>query len=623
MHESPESRVARLILVWVTSIFALLTVLTHISQIFGIPFNVYVMIGALTTVIVSAAVLWRNIPLIKSLAAAADRRVSVFLLLCCVFGALLALVSYRSSTDDAVYLPNAVYYMENPETPMGFAVHFMDFGKNEPPVSYHRFSLPFEYVQALTATATHLNLLTVYYILAPALFGFMIPLVWFYLLSRFTKSAYAAVFGALLICVCLLLMGGQYRSYGNFAFNRIFQGKTVVFAIGIPLFTALTIDYFRVASLRTWLYLLALSTALIGCSVGSTVLVPLLAIVLAMAGSIAYLRGVKRRIIHGVLYLGSLVYPAVYAASILLYSVDQLGTGTAVNSSFWPRSFLAQATWVLGDPAVIVLMVLGTIAATIFLKKENRTFLGIWFVAIIVLYLNPVVSPFLIEHVTTPNIYWRLFYLLPFPLVIGLSGVALISHLENQDLKWRLHIPGMVILALLLAHVPSSVFRYQLVIPTFEVDYGPRHRTGLQWPGYKIARSYKLARNVLDIAPPEGTMLAPKLISCMVAMQTARYKHVCYREDVTLVAFGVGRKSNEHQLRVEANTGLRGIIGETQLSSIDELVKRYPLINTVVAYPAEKKRDRVRLKTLLSKRGFTNLQMAGTMLVFSRPQPIR
>ena len=213
----------------------------------------------------------------------------------CLFGALVTLVSHRIDADDSFCLPNAAYYVRTPTAPMGFEVHFIDSGADEPLTSYHRCSLPFEYVQAMVARATGLDILTVYYIVAPALFGLLLPLVWFYLLSRFTKSGHAAVFGALLICVCLLLMGAQHRSFGNYAFNRMFQGKTVALAIGIPAFTALTIDYFRAGGIRTWLPLVALSTAMIGCSVASTILVPLQAIILALAAGAAYVDGVSRK----------------------------------------------------------------------------------------------------------------------------------------------------------------------------------------------------------------------------------------------------------------------------------------------------------------------------------------
>lgn len=38
-----------------------------------------------------------------------------------------------------------------------------------------------------------------------------------------------------------------------------------------------------------------------------------------------------------------------------------------------------------------------------------------------VMLLNPWISDVVIQHLTTENIYWRLFYLLPFPLMPALA----------------------------------------------------------------------------------------------------------------------------------------------------------------------------------------------------------
>jgi len=614
--ESFESGIAGLILVWIASVFALLTVLTHLAQLTGMSFSLYSIIGVVVALIASFVVLRFEIPKITSGETNADPQVGGMLLACCLFCALLCLTSYRPDRDDCHYVPNAVYYLENPDEPMGFAVHFMEFGE-EPFVSYHRASIPFEYVQAIAARVTGTHLLTIYYILAPALFGIMIPLAWFYLLSRFTNSGSAAVFGVLIICLCLVLMGRTHWSYGNYAFNRIVQGKTVVFTIGVPLFVALTVDFFRSPGLRNWLYLLALSAALVGCSVASAVLIPMLALVLAIAGGISYVSGVTMKAYHAVRYLSSLLYPGVYAISILLFSVGQVGSDSILNKG-WPRTFHVHADRVIGDPLLRGFLIAGTVISVIFLRGRNRLFLVVWFALTAGFYLNPKVAPLIIEHLTSPNLYWRVFYLLPFPLVIGLSGAALVSLLRNRRTIWRVLIPATVTALLLLAHLPDSspsVFRGD--------PSKPPRTTLLRMPGYKIAK-LSVTRKVLDVSPPDGVMLAPWWISGTAAVLTAKHKHICYRRDGMLLWFEGEGRTTEAKRRTIASQFLGGEATRESrrggLNSVAWLLERYPKITCIVARDTVAEAKGRRLEGLLRQWGFTKKTEAGYMVVFTRPE---
>jgi len=102
-------------------------------------------------------------------------------------------------------------------------------------------------------------------------------------------------------------MGEQHRSFGNFAFNRIFQAKAVLLAVGLPLFGALTIDFFQSPDKRNWLYLFSASVATAGLSNSAAVLIPLLAVVLAASCSLSYVPTMKARVITTFKYLLTLI----------------------------------------------------------------------------------------------------------------------------------------------------------------------------------------------------------------------------------------------------------------------------------------------------------------------------
>jgi len=436
----------------------------------------------------------------------------------------------------------------------------------------------------------------------------MIPLVWFYVISRFNFPSRVAIAGAFFICLSLLLMGEQHRSFGKFAFNRIFHGKTVLLAVGIPLFVAFTVDFFRSPSVRRWLYLFITSVAMVGCSNSAAVLIPLLASVLFIACFVSYVPNISSGLLRGFYYLCTLFYPALYAGSILLLSLDQVGKDSIVHRGF-PITFLGHFKLVLYGPTVGLFLVFGTILAIVFAQTRHRRFLITWIVLLIVCYLNPLVSPILIKYVTSPNIYWRLFYLYPFPLVVGLSAAGLALRLENKSPKWRRIIFGTVTALLLAAHLPassSSVFRH-----------GPRI-TRLSVPRYKAVNLHQ-ARKVLALAPPPGTMLAMPAVSHSLPMLSSKYPQMRIRTDGILLWLDQRGRKYEAIHRIKASEFLGGRTSKEGLNSLVWVIHRYPQIRSVVADRRVAHSNNSYLFRLLEKLGFTEHKFTNELVVFIRP----
>ncbi|MFA5251050.1 MAG: hypothetical protein WC454_00490 [Phycisphaerae bacterium] len=133
-NEPHLADLVRVILVLTFAVMASLTVLTHIAQIIGLPFFLYAVIGLFVSVIAAIAVLLNEplkkfFPLVK-----ANKSACMVLVLCSVIAGFFSAISYRSDLDDIHYVPNVVYYLENPHEPMGFAIHFLDSGTS---LSFH------------------------------------------------------------------------------------------------------------------------------------------------------------------------------------------------------------------------------------------------------------------------------------------------------------------------------------------------------------------------------------------------------------------------------------------------------------------------------------------------------
>jgi hypothetical protein len=177
----------------------------------------------------------------------------------------------------------------------------------------------------------------------------------------------------------------------------------------------------------------------------------------------------------------------------------------------FPESFVGQLTMVfpLAPPLAIAAFAVSLPACLVLLRAGRRRFLLGWLAGIVVLALNPLVMPLLVEHLSTWNAYWRVFYALPFPLVLGAATALLAA-------RWRLSPRATLAAAGLLALGAAAA---NSLAP------GPTTFGGLPFaPG-----SYKLRPGILEelkqiashAAP--GPMLAPYDISSTLPLVSAAF----------------------------------------------------------------------------------------------------
>ncbi len=604
------------LIVAVISVAAVLTIVTHIAQIIGLSFRAYAVIGLCISLVTVALMLLtaasRNA--LKSLTAAAlhNRVAAAALLACCLMGSMLSLACYRPHSDDCHYVPNAVYHLEHPAEPMGFKVHNVDSCDDEPFVSYHYGSIPFEYSQAIVAYVLRIHFLSVYHVLGPAFFGFLIPLGWFYVITRFSFPERAAAAGTFLICLSLLLMGEEVRSIGNSSFNRIFQGKVVMFSFLMPVFIGLTMDFFRSPHFSPWFRLFVTLTASVGFTTSSAVLLPMLGAVLALACCLSYVGCFRSALLHGCCYFSAFIYPLVYAATFLLFSSGQFSAvyeGLSGVHAGQRDTFAGHARYVLMGPVTNTFLVVGTVFALCFLKKSNRRFLLLWIVLLILLYLNPLSAAFLMKYVTSPAIYFKVFFLYPLPLVVGLTGAGVALLLERFALKWRLAAYAAAAVLLALGHLPgspSSVFRQE--------TYNTLLRRG-----YKVW-SYSTAQTVIELDVPAGTMLALPNVSRPIGQITSKYPQVTVHWIESVLWLSQRGRADEviHHVRASEFLGGWGQWDvEEARESLAMLVDRYKCIRSVVA--RESVADDQNLYDFLRPFGFTEVRSGKGLVAFIRP----
>lgn len=600
----PEAKlpnVVRSLATGVMGVMAAAVVTTHLAQVIGISFRLYAVLTALTTLAVPVAMLWTTrtgiVGTLRSTAASAGPLGLIGLL-----SALVVLLRHQPRLDDFWYIANVVYYVAHPDQAMGYILHFVEAGEGPISSFYQGTALPFEYAQGVLALLLGLEVLTVYHVLVPVFLGFLQPLVWYYLLSRFEFRHRSAVFGTILICLCLLLMGETHRAFGSYGLSRIWHGKVVVMAIGLPLFAGLTIDFLRDRTRGPWIRLFVCAIALIGMSPSTIVLLSSFALLLAASGAAAFPDKLRVTLRTTVAYGLSLSYVVGFAVAFAFFSAANLGSGDPINEG-WPLSFLGQAAFVFSPspPATLGLMTTSICVSLILLRGWQIRFLAAWLLGALIVYLNPIVAPFLIEHVTSPNLYWRLFYLLPFPLTLGLAGAALAERLGVGTTARGNAIAAALVLVLIGAHwLPgsSSIFRNQKGI---KLGYKLRHPLHMQ------------ARELINVSP-QGSMLAPWPLSAVVPVLSGDHPQIRTSEEGLRLWF----TEPEVKRRVAASNFLKTGSTKTRgsLKAVLELTDLYPEIRSVVARNDVARKHN--LASVLAAEGFTEQREAGKMMVFAK-----
>ncbi len=525
------------------SIFALWTILSHFARIFNLSLSSLVLsfsvllllIGLLLGKMVYAR--YRNADIIID---PIENPTLITLVVLMLMGATLALGAIRPDTDDVDYTSQILYFFNHPNIPIDLLRH--DHGMIDIPFSwpiYIFYSL--ELLCAYIAIIFHIPFLDVFYYLLPVLGGLLIPLAWFLAFTKFSRQTIIAVLAATAVCVFLSLNGSPHRSFGNFAFVRIWQGKTMLMSIMSPLFIAFIIDFFRFPTLNHWLRLVMLMIAGSGLTAMSAFYLPFLGI----AGVSYWLTQKDKSIKQLALFFSSyfyLVLVAVYFKSVV--NKDAIAFH---GQARWPTDFVGQFKMVFIDIwswpsfAFIFFSVLGLILA----KPLERRFVLYWLFGTIALLLNPLVFPFISSHITTLNNYWRLFYLLPFPFVVGFCLIAL-------DNKFSLPTKPAWIYSAFLGAICFTVLG-NTYPNRYLMDYATYSKINFAFGDYKIYPELNSdVQQIIKTSQP-GLMLAPYLYSATIPIYTSEIPQVSVRYYmISSLAAGFGEDKIEAKKKIKA-----------------------------------------------------------------------
>ncbi len=580
-------------------VLASLTVLTHVAQIAGATFRTYAYLCVPISLLVLVAIIFLRRASFEA-SQPRDYLNLGLVLLIAVIGAALAVSIHRIgriSPDEYYYAANPVYYTQHADSAMGFEDRL--FYTREPIFSTGFFTAgATEYVEAAFAFVANVRFATLYYIAGAAAIGFLVPLALYLAIYALSGSAAGAAFGAFLTLVSLMLMGETSWAPGANSFARAFEGKALLQFAGVPLLIAYSIEYFRTPGVRSWLILLGLGIAMAGASTTSFALLPLTGIVLCASYWIAFRREAAwngRFLGRLALYFASFAYLGLWALFVARH--DGVETATFLNGNY-PSTFGAYLTTFIYPPYPLtpLLTILGCALAAVLAPGRMRAMLAWWIALAVVIVLNPLSAEILLQYFR--GIYYRLFYVLPFPISIGLTGAFAWMRLKQRAMRNQRLLGGV-------AWIGAAVLPF--VIPVSLVRL-PLYGWGNTLYDGDLARASQLVGSL-----PPGTMLAPYPLSGAISMLDSDAPQMLTRPD--LLDFYLGRQANAQDaaLRSQAQLCLDGDVAAA--GSMGQLLMNYPEIKSVAMEKSIYERDEPELDAILSQNGFRRIKVSAQDIV--------
>jgi hypothetical protein len=490
----------------------------------------------------------------------------------CLLGAALAFLEHHPNADDGYYFGGrTIYFLAHPEATLDLEHHhhaLLDWPLLYPLVLLQQVSLLWSYLGFVTG----LPGLAVLHYVAAALGGFLLPLAWYLVLSRFVRSPLAAVTGTAAIVACLCLDGVTTRSFGAIGFPAVRLGKGLLMAGFVPIFVAFSRDWFERPGAQNAVKLCLVTIACAGLSDSALFLLPVLAAFLASGCFLA--RGpsfATAKLLAG--YFASLAWLYGIGAYVLAV-VDRSDMAHLGFGYGFPGSFSGQLALVFGDPPgpfLWIYLLAMAVAWVGFRDGKERAFLAGWMLAAIAL-LNPLLFPLVTSYLTSYNAFWRLFYLPPFLLAVGIAIAGLVVWLGARK-------PAHHVLAVALLLGVAALG--SLVAPfSSGTVFG---RIPLAVTGYKIdADLQEDIRLILAHADP-GATLAPLHYSAVIPLFTDQLPQVAVRGFMLRHAAIANGEPELAESRMRAVGFVSGRASPGAAQDLEVLLSREELENVVVS----------------------------------------
>lgn len=431
-------------------------------------------------------------------------------------GALLAAASVasgylatcvgRSNTDDAYYVNIAVALADQPDLPLYLRDTIHSAGVVMiPAYRVHAYELLAGALSRLSGVEAvwfmHIGL--------PALTGALLPLAWATLLRELDPRRWLAMVGVVL--AWFVLDGSDSLSPSMHGYARLFQGKAVMYAVGVPALAALGLRFGRRSAWTGLVLLLLGQVGMVGLSSTGLWLGP----AVAVTAVFATIRWDMRFVRAALLALASSAYALAMGLWVKAQVAAQSGDGASpafVSGSIGGADdgvirrlggvfYVALAGWPLAFLYSAVLLAALVVARTSLARRYLVAFLFVF----VLFFGNPYLADVVQRAVVGRSTYSRILWLLPIGAALGVFFTASLSGSPTTRARRVAGAGSLALCVAFFALAPkATLFERSLVgwTPSLKVDR------------YAMEAAYA----VTEAMPKRGYVLAAAQVSMFLPM---------------------------------------------------------------------------------------------------------
>jgi hypothetical protein len=340
---------------------------------------------------------------------------ALFVMTMAVASAAIALLIKTSDPDVAFSLSIPVSLIDFPDLPI-LSFDGMHRDISMPLLSSIYVVQSYEVLIAVFSELTGISVQVAYYLVLPAVFGALIPIIqWLTLREMFGKEA---LFGVCVAMLALVVWGNGGHAYGSYTYDFIFLSKATISAIWAPFLILLCFRLMESASIRTWLQLLLCQATAVCMSSSALILAPLI-VGITLVSQIRLRKKIFYRFIVG---LATTAYPLILG--LYIYLAGSSEASQQVMSAASSGDTFDGLRMLFGKGPRFYLGLFAFLAAALVPGETREWRFRFGLVSMIFLFIFSPWSGKLLSDNVAFNMFWRVFWVVPMPLLVGAASVA-------------------------------------------------------------------------------------------------------------------------------------------------------------------------------------------------------
>ena len=405
---------------------------------------------------------------------------------------VVTLITHRPDLDDSFYINMATSALDFKNYPL--LKYDLIHGIPDVPIHKWVYRLhSYELLVALLSWWTDREPIFLYHLVLPPITAVMVILAHWLVFRKYLPKT--ALFALVFVFVVFLTWGDVHRTHSNFAFVRLYQGKAVAISVLIPLVVFFATEFVEKPDFRNWLLLGLTQMAAVGFTSSALVAAPVASFIV-MLGS---WRPNKR----STLIVLTGMFASLYFVAAAVYGFWVIDAQLPMQKVFIETSTGLNEVMGTGVRQYFALACLLALGIRLYPAKTGGLSAGFGLVAVFVL-LSPWTSYFFSRFVVG-NFYWRIFWALPFPLIMGLVVGGLAGRCLEKVKDWKPAALLFVGICVLWAAVPG----------TWSIS--KENHTRISFPGLKVNYLYDTVKTIKELTPAKGMVLADQYVGCWLS----------------------------------------------------------------------------------------------------------